>query len=316
MGIGDVLRHRSPGFQHGGVDVVGFLSAWRPPFEQSILHWTEHEGKAVLVYDKRIAARPAMARCAGCRLHQIIPSCPSSRPRRWLRCRDDGRQRRLDPVPVPSSLATLPISARHRPRRLREGLTTVGRRQELAHAEWLDRPPGATRAGPLHRDTATAPSEMLRDRAGTRRGAAPPGCDGARRLPRAAASAVLPPAEIAQPVRQVVQRPGQIGPERVGALRRQGAIEREGLLRRRQRRPRAGRDRSAWSPGCSATWPDRAGTRRGAAPPGCDRASTASSAAASASSRPPRSLSLFARLFSDIARSGRNASGRCAASVR
>ena len=43
---------------------------------------------------------------------------------------------------------------------------------------------------------------------------------------------------------------------------------------------------------------------------------TASSAAASAASRRPRSLSRLARLFSDVARSGRKASGRAAASSR
>ena len=119
-----------------------------------------------------------------------------------------------------------------------------------------------------------------------------------------------------QPDRQVVQRRGQVGAERVRAGRGQLPVDGDGFLDRGQRLlppPQVGQpDRQV----VQRRWPGRGGTRPGGPRPAPGRWSAASSIAASASSRRPRSASRTDRLFSDLARSGRNASGRAAASSR
>ena len=83
----------------------------------------------------------------------------------------------------------------------------------------------------------------------------------------------------------------------------------------RPARPPAAPGRPARPTGCSATGqvgPERVRAGRGQLPV----EAAASWLAASASSRRPRSASRTDRLFSDPARSGRNASGRAAASSR
>ena len=127
---------------------------------------------------------------------------------------------------------------------------------------------------------------------------------------------LLPPPQLGQPVRQVVQRRGQVGPERVRAGRGQLPVDARRPPGSRPAPPPAAPGRPGRPTGCSASWPGRAGTRPGGPRPAPGGWSTASWIAASASSRRPRSASRFDRLFSDVARSGRNASGRAAASSR
>ena len=127
---------------------------------------------------------------------------------------------------------------------------------------------------------------------------------------------VLPPPQVGQLDRQVVQRRGQVGPERVRAGRGQLPVDARRLPGSRPARPPAAPARPAGPTGCSATWPGRAGTRPGGPRPAPGRWWRLPAIAASASSRRPSSASRFDRLFSDMARSGRNASGRAAASSR
>ena len=127
---------------------------------------------------------------------------------------------------------------------------------------------------------------------------------------------LLPPPQVRQPDRLVVQRHGEVGQEGVGAGLGELAVDADGFLDRGQRLLPPPQIRQAGRTGCSATWRGRAGRRRGGPGPAGGRCVTASSTAASASSRRPRSARRPDWLFSDVARSGRKASGRAWASWR
>ena len=137
----------------------------------------------------------------------------------------------------------------------------------------------------------------------------------ARRLPRSRpAPPPAAPGRPAGPTGCSATWPGRAGTRPGGPRPAPGRCRR--LPRSRPAPPPAAPGRPAGPTGCSATWPGRAGTRPGGPRPAPGGWSTASSIAASASSRRPRSASRTDRLFSDMARSGRNASGRAAASSR
>ena len=126
---------------------------------------------------------------------------------------------------------------------------------------------------------------------------------------------LLPPPQVGQPERQVVQRHGQVGTERVRAGRGQLPVDGGGFLDRGQRLlppPQVGQPERQVVQRAGQVGAERVRVGRGQLPADV----TASWIAASASSRRPKSASRSDRLFSDTARSGRNASGRAAASSR
>ena len=110
---------------------------------------------------------------------------------------------------------------------------------------------------------------------------------------------LLPPSQVGQAVGLVVQRRGEVGQERVGPGLGELAADGDGLLDRGQGLlppPQVGQ--AGWT-GCSATWRGRAGTRRAGRRRAGGRWLTASSIAARASSRRPRSARRSDWLFSD-----------------
>ena len=126
---------------------------------------------------------------------------------------------------------------------------------------------------------------------------------------------LLPPPQVRQADRLVVQRRGEVGQEGVGAgLRRAARWMRDGFLDGGQGLLPPPQVAPGGSTGCSATRRGRAGRRRGGPAASWRWMVTASSMAARASSRRPRLARRTDWLFSDVARSGRKASGRAAAS--
>ena len=89
---------------------------------------------------------------------------------------------------------------------------------------------------------------------------------------------LLPPPQVGQPDRQVVQRPGQVGPERVRAGRGQLPVDGGGFLGSRPAPPPAAPARPAGPTGCSATLARSGRNASGRAAASSRRMATASSA--------------------------------------
>ena len=119
---------------------------------------------------------------------------------------------------------------------------------------------------------------------------------------------LLPPPQLAQPDRQVVQGPGQLGPERVRVGRGQLPVACRRLPRLRLAPPPAARARPAGPRGCSATWPGGAGTCPGRTPPAPGRRRRLPRSRLARLLPPPSLPSWTARVYSECARSGRDSS--------
>ena len=154
----------------------------------------------------------------------------------------------------------------------------------------------------------------------TRRIAGRSSLEQARTVPRTASAfagnaplAAAPTASSA--LGQDPQRHREIGPERVGALRRQRATDLHRLARRRQRRLPIAK-RAQTDPQIvqrhREIGPERVGALRRQRATDLHRLARRRQRRL----RSPSSLRKVARLFSDTARSGRVASGRCAAKAR
>ena len=229
----------------------------------------------------------------------------------------------------PSPAASAASAARSRPANIcdraprllaRSGRKASGRAaascRQMSTASWLAASASSRRPRLERRDAeiVQAHGEVGEEGVGPRRRrAARCRCSTASWL-AASASSRRPRSE--RSAAEIVQAAGEVGEEGVGPRRRQLPADVDRLLARRQRLlppPQVG---EAAAEIVQARWRGRGGRRRAAPPRAAGRCSTASWLAASASSRRPRSERRLPRLFRLLARSGRKASGRAAASCR